>query len=94
MQSYRPTKAVPRGSFADGRLAVIENAFGKGRTQQVRLSNPALQARLHEGPEGRVLWVINATRQVQKATLSLNTGPASSARLIGRGRGLSPAATA
>ena len=24
-----------------------------------------------------MLWVINATRQVQKATLSLNTGPAS-----------------
>jgi len=107
LQSYTPTTGTVRGKFADGRLAVVENSFGKGktlligthpgvayfkdsnadnlawfadalawtgRTQHVRLSNPALQARLHEGPNGKVLWVMNATRDKQKAAVALAVG--------------------
>jgi beta-galactosidase len=110
LQSYSPTTGTGRGHFADGRLAIVENSFGAGKTllvgthpgisyfkqsgannlryfaevfawtgktQQVRISNPALQARLHEGPAGKVLWVLNSTRETQHATLSLDTGPAS-----------------
>jgi beta-galactosidase len=44
-----------------------------GKMQQVRLSNPALQARLHQGPAGRVLWVLNSTRETQLATVSLSS---------------------
>ena len=32
LQAYEPTTGRPRGRFDDGRTAVIENAFGKGRT--------------------------------------------------------------
>ncbi len=32
LQAYAPTTGTPRGDFADGRLAVVENARGKGRT--------------------------------------------------------------
>jgi beta-galactosidase len=42
-----------------------------GKTQQVKLSNPALQGRLHSGANGSVLWVLNATRETQRATVSI-----------------------
>lgn len=32
LQSYTPTTGVARGDFADGRLAVVENVHGAGRT--------------------------------------------------------------
>lgn len=32
LQSYKPTTGKARGKFSDGRTAVIENSFGKGRT--------------------------------------------------------------
>jgi beta-galactosidase len=32
LQSYAATTGTPRGSFADGRLAVVEHTHGKGRT--------------------------------------------------------------
>ncbi len=32
LQSYTVTTGKPRGNFKDGRLAVVENSFGKGRT--------------------------------------------------------------
>ena len=32
LQSYTATTGKPRGTFDDGRLAVVENAHGKGRT--------------------------------------------------------------
>ena len=32
LQAYAATGGTPRGAFADGRLAVVENARGKGRT--------------------------------------------------------------
>lgn len=104
LQSYTPTGGIERGLFADGRVAVIENTHGNGRTllvgthpgvgyfkgasgenrhyfaqvfswtgktQHVRLSNPALQARLHVGDGGNVLWVLNATRETQHAMMEL-----------------------
>jgi beta-galactosidase len=42
-----------------------------GKTQHVRLSNPVMQARLHESDAGRVLWVLNPTRQTQSAQVAL-----------------------
>ena len=32
LQSYKPTTGRALGAFADGRIAVVENSFGKGRT--------------------------------------------------------------
>lgn len=105
LQSYHPTTGTSRGAFTDGRQAVVENQFGKGRTllvgtnpgiayfkqsnvdnlaffaaifewtgnvQQVRLSNRVMQARLHQGPNGNVLWVLNPTRQTQQAVVSVS----------------------
>lgn len=126
LQSYRVTTGSGRGSFADGRLAVVENRFGAGKTmlvgthpgiayfktsgadnlryfadafawtgktQQVQLSNPALQARLHEGPAGRILWVINSTREVQQATLSVGSGEATLGTMYWAGSGASASGT-
>lgn len=107
LQSYRPTTGSVRGKFSDGRVAVVENNHGAGRTllvgthpgvayfktsnpenlsyfadifawagktQQVRSSNAALQARVHEGVDGRVLWLLNPTRQAQSTTITLASG--------------------
>jgi beta-galactosidase len=104
LQSYTLTTGRERGRFDDGRLAVVENRFGAGRTllvgthpgvayfktssgdnlryfnemfawtgkiQHVRLSDPALQARLHAGQEGRVLWVLNPTREARTVSVTL-----------------------
>jgi beta-galactosidase len=111
LQSYRPTSGTVRGRFTDGRIAVVENQHGSGRsllvgthpgvayfktssadnlsffadvfawtgkTQHVRLSNGLLQGRLHEGPSGKVLWLLNATRKAQTTTIALASGNASS----------------
>lgn len=105
LQAYAPTTGRERGRFDDGRVAVIENRFGGGRTllvgthpgiayfktsgannlryfaeafawtgktQQVRLSNPALQARLHRSAGKSVLWVSNSTREAQQATVVID----------------------
>jgi beta-galactosidase len=54
-------------------LRFFADAFAwTGKTQQVRLSNPALQARLHMGEAGQILWILNPTRDSQSATLSIN----------------------
>ena len=109
LQSYTPTTGSVRGHFSDGRVAVIENRHGAGRTmlvgthpgvayfktsnadnlryfadmlvwtgkvQHIKLSNPALQARLHRGADGAVLWLLNPTRQSQTTRLVLATGEA------------------
>jgi hypothetical protein len=72
------------GYFAD----VLEWA---GKTQQVSLSNPALQARLHQGADGKVLWVLNSTREAQTVKVSLGASPASfgAGYWIGRGASVS-----
>jgi len=107
LQSYTLAGGTERGRFADGRIAVVENACGKGRTllvgthpgighfkspglanrnyfadvfswtgkeQHVRLSNDAIQARLHQSDNSRALWVVNPTRETQRATVSLAPG--------------------
>ncbi|MDB5585683.1 MAG: bgaB [Devosia sp.] len=109
LQSYTPTTGTVRGSFVDGRKAVVENTFGEGRTllvgtnpgiayfkqsnaenlaffadalawtgrtQQLKLSNSTLQGRLHDGPDGRVLWLLNPTREAQQTTIVLDSGQA------------------
>lgn len=34
-QAYQPTTGVPRGHYADGRVAVVDNAYGRGRVRLV-----------------------------------------------------------
>ena len=110
LQSYKLTTGRARGTFDGGRLAVVENTHGKGRTllvgthpgvayfkqsnaenlsyfaevfawtgrtQQVKTGNANVFARLHEGPQGRVLWLINQTREAQPATVEVDGKPVS-----------------
>ena len=42
----------------------------------MRISNNALQARLHEGPDGKVLWLMNQTRDDADVWVTLQGGPA------------------
>jgi beta-galactosidase len=108
-QAYALTHGRERGQFGDGRTAVVEARFGRGRTllvgthpgvayfktsgadnlryfaevfawvgktQHVRVSDNAVQARLHDGPEGRVLWVLNPTREARTVAVTLGAGGA------------------
>jgi beta-galactosidase len=43
-----------------------------GRERHVALGNPALFARLHRGARGSFLWLINPTREEQRATVRVN----------------------
>lgn len=45
-----------------------------GLRRHVALSNHVLIARLHEGPAGRFLWLVNPTRQHQQTRVSLAAG--------------------
>lgn len=63
-------------------LRYFAEAFAwTGKTQHLKLSNNAVQARLHDGPSGRVLWVLNPTREVQDTTIAL--GPQHGALRLG-----------
>jgi beta-galactosidase len=45
--------------------------------QRVRSSHPDVKARLHDGPDGKYLWVINPTRSAREVTVRIgprNTG--------------------
>jgi len=42
-----------------------------GIRQQVQSSDPALRARLHKGPGGAYLWVVNPTRTARNVKISL-----------------------
>jgi beta-galactosidase len=66
-----PGVAYFQQSNADNLRYFADVLAWAGRAQQVRLSNPDLQARLHEGETGRFLWVVNATREVQTAKVVL-----------------------
>jgi beta-galactosidase len=48
LQSYKLAGGTARGSFDDGRLAVVENSFGKGRTLLIG-TNPSVAYYLAEG---------------------------------------------
>jgi beta-galactosidase len=104
LQSYAVTSGKARGKFSDGRLAIVENAHGKGRTllvgthpgvayfktssadnlayfakvfdwtgraRHLTLGNPALLGRVHRGPHGGAVYVLNPTRREQSATIEL-----------------------
>ena len=104
LQSYAPTTGTARGCFDDGRIAIVENLHGAGRTllvgtnpsvgyhmksgaenrsffadvfawsgkeRHVTLSNPALFARVHHGPDGSFLWLVNTTRETQISEVTL-----------------------
>ncbi len=45
-----------------------------GKDRHVRLSNPALFARIHEGADGSFLWLVNTTRERQATALSFGRG--------------------
>jgi len=53
-----------------------------GRSQRVRLSDNRVQARLHEGANGRrVLWLLNPTRQALPVTVSVDGKPVSPGKI-------------
>ncbi|WP_374621736.1 beta-galactosidase [Devosia sp.] len=109
LQAYQPTTGRERGRFEDGRIAIVENRFGAGRTllvgthpgagyfrtssadnrryfaevfawtgrtQQVAVSDNLVQARLHEGMAGRVLWLLNPTRERRRVSVTIDGRPA------------------
>lgn len=108
LQSYSLTTGRERGRFDDGRLAIVENRHGEGRTllvgthpgiayfkqsnadnlryfaevfawtgktQQVKTGNAKVFARLHSGPNGRVLWLLNQSRESQSAVIEVDGAP-------------------
>ena len=62
-----------RKSGNDNRSYFADVFAWTGKAQHVRLSNPDLQARLHKSGNDAYLWVINPTRDVQKAEVSFGT---------------------
>lgn len=115
LQAYEPTTGTLLGSFTDGRKAVVENRFGKGRTllvgthpgaayfaaptpenraffqsvldwlgtpRHVETGNASVHARLHLGPDGGALWLLNQTREPQKVSVSLGA-PHAALKTIG-----------
>ncbi len=46
--------------------------------QRVRSSDPDIKARLHEGPGGKYLWVVNPTRKAREVTIQLTARDAAS----------------
>ncbi len=103
-QEYAPAGGASVGTYANGRIAAVENHFGKGKTlligsfpgagyyrhhsatarqffagllewaatqQHVSVNDPELKARVHDGPGGRFVWVVNPTRTERHATVSL-----------------------
>lgn len=43
----------------------------EGVHQRVRSSDPDVKARLHEGPGGKYLWVVNPAREPREVTIQL-----------------------
>ena len=107
LQSYMPTTGTARGAFDDGRTAVVENTFGRGRTllvgtnpsvgyyrevgeenrrffadvfawsgaqAHVRLTDASLFARIHDGPDGTFLWLVNPTNTDRTTRYTLGGG--------------------
>lgn len=105
LQSYSPTTGTALGRFTDGRIALVENTFGKGRTllagthpgatyfrqsnkenlrwfadafawtgrtRHVETGNRTVHSRLHTGPTGGALWLVNESREPQQVTVALD----------------------
>jgi beta-galactosidase len=67
----------PGGAYFRNSSDGNRNYFAKacawtGKRQHIEISTPLMQARLHEGPIGRVLWLFNPTREDQRATVLLD----------------------
>jgi beta-galactosidase len=79
LQSYRPTTGTARGQFADGRIAVVEHAFGKGRTMLVG-THPGIAYFRDSGADNRAYFasMFAWTGKTQHVSLS---HPALTARL-------------
>jgi beta-galactosidase len=108
LQSYRLQGGRALGSFSDGRIAVVEHDFGKGRTllvgshpgvgyftrseannlgyfasvldwagrkPRVALSDNRIQARVHEGGDRQVLWLLNPTRETANVSVAVDGKP-------------------
>jgi len=67
-----PSVAYYERSNEDNRRFFADVFAWAGKESHVRLSNPAVFARLHAGPESTFLWLVNPTREAQftQATLS------------------------
>lgn len=105
IQQYEPSGGRAVGHFQDGKIAAVENKFGKGRVlligtfpgssyflqpssetkaffagllewaggkQLARVSDREIQARIHKGPDGTYLWVLNSTRRERPVKISLH----------------------
>ncbi|MBI1776839.1 MAG: beta-galactosidase [Proteobacteria bacterium] len=73
-----PSVGYYRKSNPDNRRFFRDLFRWSGQEQHTRLSNSALFSRIHEGRQGRYLWVINPTRETQSTEVSLGSGFASS----------------
>lgn len=89
-----PGIAYFKESNADNLRYFADVLTWAGRTPQVRLSNPVLQARLHEGPEGRILWVLNPSRETQQSSVTLDGGEASFGKAYWSSQGASASGSA
>lgn len=58
-----------------------------GVAPRVEAGNPHLVARLHEGPAGRFLWVVNPTRERQTGQVRVDGAPVQGHLLWGEGLG-------
>jgi hypothetical protein len=45
-----------------------------GLTPRVAIDDRSVQARLHSGPDGAILWATNPTRVAKKVTITLAAG--------------------
>ena len=114
-QAYDAPTGRPLAWYANGQVAAVEHAFGKGRTllvgtfpgaaylhhpdaatrgffrgildwanrgQQVTIDDNSLKARLHAGPGGRYLWVINPNRVEKTVSVRIAGPPAARVRRL------------
>ena len=66
----------PAGNYYRNRSAATREFFASlltwaGVRQQVQSSDPEVQARLHKGPGGTYLWVLNPTRTAKTVKVTL-----------------------
>lgn len=67
-----PSVAYYRDSGEENRRYFADTFAWTGKTQHVKLSNHAMQARVHKGDSGTYLWVLNPTRTTQTADVTFS----------------------
>ena len=124
LQCYTPTTGLAAGWYDDGRIAAVDNQYGKGKTRligtmpgygysvhggadgsyrapnragtsffegvlkfagkrpRIRVSDPRLVARLHEGAGGSYLWIANPKRQEIPAQVEIDGGNYRTAEIV------------